>query len=115
MMGSKPKVVTRGSFPHQCTASHASVWVDRRRLDACAVVSLTALDMMYALITLAHALGGKNPSNYVHFHPNHKQAAKAKKNDANSHNPTDTLGKFMWSCICTRPASEIQFIYWKWV
>lgn len=56
---SKPKVVTRGSFPHRCTASHASVWVDRRCLDVCAVVSLTALDMMYALITLAHALGEK--------------------------------------------------------
>lgn len=72
MMGSKLKVVTRGYFPHQCTESHASVWVDRRCLDVCAVVSLTALDMMYALITLPPALGEKNPSNYVHFHPNKK-------------------------------------------
>lgn len=59
MMGSKLKVVTCGYFPHQCMESHASVWVDGRCLDVCAVVSLTALDMTCALITLARALGEK--------------------------------------------------------
>lgn len=93
MMRSKLKVVTHGYFPHQCTESHASVRVDRRYLDVFAVVSLTALDMMYALITLAHALGEKTLRIMSIFTQVINRLQKLKKNDANSHNPTNILRK----------------------
>lgn len=115
MMGSKLKVVTHGYFPHQCTESHASVRVDRRYLGVFAVVSLTALDMMYALITLAHALGEKTLRIMSIFTQVINRLQKLKKNDAKSHNPTNILRKLSWSCICTGAASEIQFIYSEWV
>lgn len=102
-----------GYFPHRFTSLHTSVQADKRCLDIGAVVSLTSSDMMYTLLILAHALGEKNLQILSVFTKIISRLQKL-KNAANLRSPTNTLRKLVWSCIYTRAASEIQFIYWKW-